>query len=66
MRVCSECKSEFFPRDYLHSCDTCGEQLQRQYEALQEFRAGVLGLEVIASRVMFGASETKERVWRIG
>jgi hypothetical protein len=66
MPLCSECRTEFFPRDYLHLCDECGDQLQRSYDQLQEFRAGVLGFEVISGRVMFGESETKERVWRVG
>jgi len=66
MPSCSECSTDFTPRDYLHLCDMCGEQLQRSYDQLQEFRAGVLGFEVISGRVMFGESETKERVWRVG
>jgi len=66
MPSCSECSTDFTPCDYLHSCDECGEQLQRSYDQLQEFRAGVLGFEVISGRVMFGESETKERVWRVG
>jgi hypothetical protein len=64
--TCPECRCDFTPTEYLRFCDTCGAQLERRFDELQEFRAGVLGLMELASRVVWGESGKVGPVWRVG
>ena len=42
MAICSACLDHFIPNDYRDLCNSCGGQLMRQFEAMQEFRAGTM------------------------
>jgi hypothetical protein len=64
--ICSECRNYYEPEHYLHFCNSCGRQLERQYDALQEFRSGTMTMMEVASRAVFGESAQVERVWRVG
>lgn len=66
MAICIECNDPFIPDHYHSLCDSCGAQLSRRYEQLQEFRSGVLDLSVVASRAVFGEREEVKATWRIG
>jgi len=66
MPLCPECRCDFTPAEYLHFCDTCGAQLERRFDELQEFRTGVLGLMELASRVVWGERGEAGPVWRVG
>ena len=66
MPLCSECRATFTPHDYWRICDVCGSQRERQLELMQEFRAGVLDIMQLSSRVVWGERGESKRVWRIG
>ena len=66
MSICGGCFQPFNPDDYLSFCNLCGAELTRQLEAMQEYQGEVLGLEVVASRVMFGERPRPLPQWKVG
>jgi hypothetical protein len=66
MPLCSECDLPFTPNDFQRVCDSCGMQLERHYEELQEYRAHNLTMSELAGRVVWGERVEVERVWRVG
>jgi hypothetical protein len=63
--ICQECFDHFIPDDYRDLCNSCGGQLLRQFEAMQEFRAGVMTIAELSGRVVWGWCEQPERCWRV-
>lgn len=66
MPLCSECDLSFTPNDFRHVCDSCGAQLERHYEELQEYRAHNLTMSELSGRVVWGEWVDVRPAWRIG
>jgi hypothetical protein len=66
MPLCSACLDHFIPDDYLDLCNSCGRQILAQYDAMQEFRAGVMTMSELVSRVVWGEQERVGKCWRVG
>lgn len=59
--ICAECRYDFSPLLFRDYCDSCGLELKRQYEALQEYRAHNLTMAELVSRVVWGQQQQQPR-----
>lgn len=64
--ICPECATNFTPDHFYEVCNICGDELQRQYEHMQNFDDSDMTIAVISSRVLFGVTPKWRRAWVIG
>jgi hypothetical protein len=65
MAICAECSTRFEPDDFFQVCNLCGNQLLRQYEALQRFHGEVLTIAELAGRCVFKEHPERQVVWKV-